>query len=69
LRKGGASSGTGGGARSKTKCFPFAGRMKIIQRQKKKKRRCIPTIQEGTCSFVLKEEVSDDISFFIFEDP
>jgi len=43
--------------------------MKIIQRQKKKKRRCIPMIQEGTRSFVLKEEVSDDISFFIFEDP
>jgi hypothetical protein len=41
-------------------------RMKIIQRQKKKKRRCIPKIQEGTCSFVLTEEVSGDISFFIF---
>jgi hypothetical protein len=45
--------------------LPFEG-MKIIQRQKKKKRRCIPKIQEGTCSFVLKEEVSGDISFFIF---
>jgi hypothetical protein len=41
-------------------------RMNIIQRQKRKKRRCIPKIQEGTCSFVLKEEVSGDISFFVF---
>jgi hypothetical protein len=41
--------------------------MMIIQRQKKKKRRCTPKIQEGRCSFVLKEEVSGDISFFISE--
>ena len=47
------------------KALSFDG-MKIIQRQKRKKRRCTPKIQEGTCSFVLKEEVSGDISFFVF---
>jgi hypothetical protein len=39
--------------------------MMIIQRQKKKKRRCIPKIQEGTCSFVLKRryQVISPLSF------
>jgi len=40
--------------------------MKIIQRQKKKRRRCISTNPRGTSLF-MKEEVSFDISFFVFE--
>jgi hypothetical protein len=39
--------------------------MKIIQHPKKK-RRCISTTRRGA-SFAMKEEVSDDISFFVFK--
>jgi hypothetical protein len=41
--------------------------MTIIQRQKKKRRRCISTNNQRGTSLVAKEEVSDDISFFVFE--
>jgi hypothetical protein len=39
----------------------------IIRRQRKKKKRCMPAIQEGRQFPYLVGEVSDDISFFIFK--
>jgi len=66
LRKGGASSGNGR-RRQQVQFIPLSlEEWKSFSGKRKKREGVSPRYRKDHVPFVLKEEVSDDISFFIF---